>query len=670
MLSTDTMVLIRALKLSGIPFSEKLIDAITHDRWQEAIDPDVNDVGIDIDWKIQFYIAFSKGLFKKLKELPIETELDPDLATMKEFFKVEKWNKETNLIWDDIGPKLSDYSHQSSGLLLARRWKAELQRFFQGFSWDEINPVIRTGARVGVKSKTPIVDQLKLPVTVTAEFLDFLHKRSKDKPFFNYVRDRDMNYENPFDIGVFHPSKYNIVKGARSELVPKTAKVRRFVAPGATMNTAYQCGVGRWIGARYKYLYKLDIRTLAEDHKVLAMVGSVNQDIATIDLTQASNTIARRMLEYILPNNVWEILDAMTERFVRVPYTADAPIEADWPLELFMLNGNGFCFELETVLFYTLLKTAGCRSLSVYGDDIVVHNDDFDLAMKVLRTFRFIPNKDKSYANNPFRESCGGDFYKANPIRPVFVKALPTTTIELVRIANNIREKCYYAHGNNWVHRSYRCLWLLLCRGIPLAKRNFGPRYYGDDVINTENTRMYALRRRHGTDYIRVYAENTPKEARVELYEGRKPGTVHRAALAGQRTLFLSEHSGSDFIVDRRNIFNEDVLYRNKWRLYRERPEFNWDGDVDSLFAYLASTSKPSSTQFLLTVCEGRVYRYRNGNTVYRRPVAELHQKQRFDQVRSQVPRLIDVLKQWACKKHSWAMPIETISLEGETLGF
>jgi hypothetical protein len=63
-----------------------------------------------------------------------------------------------------------------------------------------------------------------------------------------------------------------------------------------------------------------------------------------------------------------------------------------------------------------------CRTLTVYGDDIIVESRYFQGVLKDLTTLGFLPNVDKSFSDSYFRESCGGDYYLGTPVRPVYFR--------------------------------------------------------------------------------------------------------------------------------------------------------------------------------------------------------------------------------------------------------
>jgi hypothetical protein len=72
----------------------------------------------------------------------------------------------------------------------------------------------------------------------------------------------------------------------------------------------------------------------------------------------------------------------------------------------------------------------------IYGDDIIVPVDCVPHVIAELETFGFKINRDKSFWNGKFRESCGGDFYDGQDVTPVRLrKEIPTSRDDGSRVA-------------------------------------------------------------------------------------------------------------------------------------------------------------------------------------------------------------------------------------------
>nr|UJQ85880.1 MAG: hypothetical protein 3 [Leviviridae sp.] len=210
---------------------------------------------------------------------------------------------------------------------------------------------------------------------------------------------------------------------ARLSFVPKTLKTDRSIAVEPSLNTMFQAGFGSHLADRLKRV-GVDIRDQTRNQR-LAREGSLTGALATLDLSSASDTVARELVFHLLPID-WAIaLDFF--RTSEVEYKNGDQVRV-FRLQKFSSMGNGFTFPLETLIFWALTaastQVVGCRAddVSVYGDDIICPVEAYPLLCRVLHAAGFIPNEKKSFASGPFRESCGKDYISGIDIRPVHVK--------------------------------------------------------------------------------------------------------------------------------------------------------------------------------------------------------------------------------------------------------
>jgi len=205
----------------------------------------------------------------------------------------------------------------------------------------------------------------------------------------------------------------------RLSFVPKTLKTDRSIAVEPSLNTMFQAGIGSHLAGLLRRV-GVDIRDQTRNQR-LAKEGSFTGALATLDLSSASDTVARELVFHLLPVDWALTLDYF--RTGEVEYKGRVI-----KLQKFSSMGNGFTFPLETLIFWALsaasAQAAGCstQDVSVYGDDIIVPVQAYDLLCRVLRAAGFIPNQDKSFASGPFRESCGKDYVSGIDIRPAYVK--------------------------------------------------------------------------------------------------------------------------------------------------------------------------------------------------------------------------------------------------------
>ena len=154
--------------------------------------------------------------------------------------------------------------------------------------------------------------------------------------------------------------------------VPKTWKTERVIAIEPCWNSFFQKGVGKLIRRRLRKVGIL-LRDSQERHGYLARMGSVHKVFATLDLKSASDTICIGLVEALLPEDWLRVLTDL-----RSPYMGEG--EARYRYQRWSSMGNGYTFELETLIFYALtvaiVGAESGRGVSVYGDDIIAPIDD------------------------------------------------------------------------------------------------------------------------------------------------------------------------------------------------------------------------------------------------------------------------------------------------------
>jgi len=155
-------------------------------------------------------------------------------------------------------------------------------------------------------------------------------------------------------------------------------------------------------------------------NRSLAREGSITGKLATLDLSSASDSVSMGLVALLLPECWCTLLDS-----VRSPVTI---IDGDEHLNhMYSSMGNGFTFELESLLFFAITKACcyfrGSRGVvSVYGDDIICPTDVVPELTYALSFFGFSVNSEKSYDSGPFRESCGGHYYDGFDITPFYIR--------------------------------------------------------------------------------------------------------------------------------------------------------------------------------------------------------------------------------------------------------
>jgi hypothetical protein len=214
----------------------------------------------------------------------------------------------------------------------------------------------------------------------------------------------------------------------RMTLVPKTFKSLRSIMPNTTLGSLHSDGMGRMMALRLKE-NGYDIRRLQIVHRHLARRASINGCYVTADQSAASDNISCRLVKALLPSDWFqELLEH------RIGHAILPGLKESIEMETFSTMGCGYTFPLQTLVFLALLKGidrayCGGRSLiSVYGDDMIYDQSLHKHVLKIFPKLGLQINESKTFCSGNFRESCGGDYYHGEDVRPFQPKTADAVT--------------------------------------------------------------------------------------------------------------------------------------------------------------------------------------------------------------------------------------------------
>lgn len=218
--------------------------------------------------------------------------------------------------------------------------------------------------------------------------------------------------------------------------VPKNFERDRTAAKPVTWNAFFQKGLGTLIKRRLQRYEKLLLPDAQEYHRVLAKLGSAIGALCTRDLASASDCVATNLVLALAPPSWSEALMDTREPHGIIP---GSPKQVVW--EKISSMGNGYTFELETAIFYSLVRAccSGKSLVSVYGDDIVFPARYAESVDELLSFCGFEINREKSFSTeSQFRESCGGHYFAGQDVKPFYVTHLPSTLSDVINLHNDI----------------------------------------------------------------------------------------------------------------------------------------------------------------------------------------------------------------------------------------
>lgn len=231
-----------------------------------------------------------------------------------------------------------------------------------------------------------------------------------------------------------------IVPGNCIIAVAKNYKTNRAIAVEPCMNMYIQKGLGGVIRGKLRAV-GVDLNDQTKNQR-LALIGSLAGTLATIDLKMASDTVSYEIVRRLLPPDWFEALEQCRSAVGVLPSGEVIRYQK------FSSMGNGYTFELESLIFWALIQSVldahrvRDRRFAVYGDDLVISNEAAEPLLGLLSVCGFTPNADKSFVKGPFRESCGKHFYLGNDVSPFYVKRPVMVLTDLFLLHNQIYRWC------------------------------------------------------------------------------------------------------------------------------------------------------------------------------------------------------------------------------------
>jgi len=267
-------------------------------------------------------------------------------------------------------------------------------------------------------------------------------------------------------------------------LVPKTLKTPRIIAIEPTAMQYAQQGVLEAIeeacltNDNAKHFVRWRDQTPNQE---MARLGSLYGDLATLDLSEASDRVSNQLVRKMFTNHphLQEAVDACRSRRAAVPWRGGKKIIR---LSKFVSMGSALCFPIESFVFMTVifmgiqdelrrpLTQNDVNSLRgqvrTYGDDIIVPVRYVRSVVSKLETFGFRVNANKSFWTGYFRESCGRDYYKGEDVTVVRVRRMfPTRRSDAPELVSTVSLRNQLYKRGLW--KTVRTLDQLVERFIP-----------------------------------------------------------------------------------------------------------------------------------------------------------------------------------------------------------
>lgn len=342
------------------------------------------------------------------------------------------------------------------------------------------------------------------------------------------------------DLPVFltgRSSRPPLVKEARFTSVAKNLQKRRGIAPQPVLLMWLQQGI---LDAYYEQVWSqpyvrrhFPIFT-REINQARAVIGSLRNCYATIDMKAASDSISVHLVKRVMPAPLRNALCAC-----RCTSTT-----AHSEVETYGNMGDATVFPTETLIIGACAKLALTRASAfdpaidteaywVFGDDVVIVNNWLVLHFlhEIFDELGFIINEDKTFVDGPYRESCGVEAWLGVEVQPFYFFNRSEIAIgraerlaQLIGAANNA-----YSRGLKWLRLS--CLDQLqeCCYGrmelVPFTDNAADPSHVYTPFLSE---RGHFRRRAGGFTYSKdkvrgenfvLYSKSVPSESGLQCLE-------------------------------------------------------------------------------------------------------------------------------------------------------
>lgn len=224
------------------------------------------------------------------------------------------------------------------------------------------------------------------------------------------------------DLPEWHPGN-NLTYISKMAAVPKSYKAARIIAAEEAYRNYKMQSI------RHEFKRTLESSTLVtlsdqRPNQEAARIGSAIKDIATLDLSSASDSVSMLLVKKLIPPHIYDDLTKYISTHVILP------LGSKKKLHKYSTSGTPLCFEVESAVFYSIVRSStervarwmnlddealqrGLNRIRIYGDDIACPAWAADHVIETLILLGFTLNTEKSHwlRDDPYRESCGVEYW-------------------------------------------------------------------------------------------------------------------------------------------------------------------------------------------------------------------------------------------------------------------
>lgn len=266
--------------------------------------------------------------------------------------------------------------------------------------------------------------------------------------------------------------------------VPKTQKGPRLIASEPTAHQWGQQAIRAALLDRWQSLFvskSVDFFDQSLSQRAV-LQASAKGSGASIDLSSASDRLSCWVVERFFRKNESFLKALHSTRTRWLSNGIDKKLPQFIKLKKFAPMGSAMTFPVQSMVYATVaiavrMYTNGYRAgdanhrvslatvrnlareaashVRVFGDDLIVPEEDALRVIEVLTYLGLEVNEDKTYIGGDFYESCGVDAYKGVDVTPTYflevpVESAPTSVISAIESSNNFH-KCGMWSTSNWI---------------------------------------------------------------------------------------------------------------------------------------------------------------------------------------------------------------------------
>lgn len=242
---------------------------------------------------------------------------------------------------------------------------------------------------------------------------------------------------------------------ARLVTVPKTFTSLRTITVEPVVNQflqqAYNAHLRKEIERCPVLRHSLSLTSQVPNQN-LALEGSLNGNWVTVDLSSASDLLSIEMVEAAFshrPRFLSGIMACRTpevecgESNIRLKKYAGMGNATTFPVQSYCFTLIAYCSMIglnEDVNLRKLQRVA--KSVRVFGDDIVIRSEYYPAFTAWLDACGLRINRNKTFTEGNFRESCGVDAYRGTKVTPIYLRTDPRLTATDARSIMSVLSTC------------------------------------------------------------------------------------------------------------------------------------------------------------------------------------------------------------------------------------